>query len=182
MNPMTYFLQHSRTIPFHFLLLFFFHSFTSAQTSPKPLMLQDLYVMEGEWAGTLTYLDYQDNQTMVDIATRMVVTPKKRKIRYTYIYTEPSGKILKEKGVIQIIPEEEMVRMGNEQYSIQAFTVSEARNSGSMILTRTGVDSGNPCTIKRIIQWAPNSLEISTEILPDGEVAYFQRNRYSFSK
>lgn len=154
-----------------FLLSFPFH-FNSDFTSDY------LRVYEGEWNGTLTYLNYGDDKTLVDLPVRMEAVFKNGKLDFDFYYNEGDGRTEKRTGNFRI-------KGGkihyNGKWELQSSELSDLEN-WSLILVSTGQDNNRPASFRKTVNVSPERIQVEKWVQYEGEEEYFMRNRHVYEK
>lgn len=146
-----------------------------ATISPK-----DLLPLVGKWTGSLTYLDYQDNQTEVTLHTVIEYKMENERLNYTVEFVEPSGKIVNGSGFLQI-PLSQTLLFDGTAYSLVSVD-RRGKKWNEMRLTTTGKDNNRPATIERTLTLDDSELILETRVTYTGQANSFVRNTYRFRK
>lgn len=150
--------------------LFFFTS-TNAQT----VTIEDIKPIEGNWVGTLTYLDYSSNKEATIKLNLIVtiVTDKKYELNIDYP-NEPrrSGKHkyqIKEKGTII-----------NKMKIIER--LKQPDGALKIVMESKGKDGNDnrKATFHHILLIAKNNFSITKLVKFDDEENFFQRNQFAY--
>lgn len=154
-----------------------------AQDEARKLTAEKMSFLEGAWTGTLDYLDYQDNQTRVELQVKAEFRKAGKKIKYQYIYTEPNGEEVKEKGKIKVSKDGRTLQFGDEEYEVANFVLSPKQDRYRVILTREGKDGGKDAILRKSIFLSEDKLMLNKEVrLMEEKGDYFSRNRYFLKK
>jgi len=135
--------------------------------------------MAGAWTGTLTYLDYQDNETRVSLPTEVEFARADQGLSYRFLYTEPSGATVEDEGALRLDPDGR-VSMGDSDFAVDEVVLSDAGALRTLVLSQRGTDGGRQALLVRTIQVEGDRMSMSQEVLPDGDTARFIRNEYQF--
>lgn len=155
-------------------------SYSDAPTS-ETLTLDALASMEGSWTGTLTYLDYGDNETQVDLPAHAEFVRVSDTLVFTFFYTEPNGSLVDDQGFLLIEAE------GNISVNGEGWQVVEAEQDSSgllnqLVISQRGQDAGRPALLTRSFVVGTDGLRITQDVLLDGDSVSFQRNQHRFSR
>ena len=152
---------------------------TEADAASPALSIAALESMEGAWTGTLTYLDYQDNETRVSLPTEVEFTPTNDGLSYTFVYTEPSGATVADEGELRL-ESGGGVSMGDTEFQVQDFELDGQGHLGRLVLSQRGTDGDRPSLLVRTIRVERDRMSMIQEVLPDGDTVRFTRNEYDF--
>jgi len=139
----------------------------------QKIQIQQFEFIEGKWTGELQYLDYGDNKTLVNLATDLECQRAGRKMKYSYIYTEPNGKRIKEKGKIKV------KRNGQVSFGGDLYEVSKNKKDDIM-MSKEGKDNGGAALISRQLILKDGALLITKVVTKNNDA--FLRNKYTFQK
>lgn len=136
--------------------------------------------MVGSWDGTLTYLDYGDNERRVSLQTSVVYSAHDAGLDFEFAYTEPNGEIIRDSGTLRVLADGR-VGMGMEAFEVQQ---REVRGPTDLliVMSRRGTDNDRPGMVWRTIQIDGDALVIRQEVLLDGSTDRFTRNEYRFQR
>jgi len=137
-----------------------------------------LKVYEGEWNGTLTYLNYGDDKTLVDLPVRMVAAYKNGKLSFDYYYNEGDGRTEKRTGSFRV--KEDKIYY-NGKWDLKDSEIQDL-NHWSLELTSTGKDNNRPASFRKTVEVSPEHIEVTKWVKYDGEEKYFMRNKHVFDK
>jgi hypothetical protein len=148
-------------------------------TSAQKIVPADLKIIEGNWVGSLTYLDYTTNKPFTMPSNTTYEQSKSnanlyfRSIGYS---TEPHAN---QKDTMVISADGKML----DDYSI--VSVKKITNNGmEIIVQKKGLDGNDnqPALIKKTITITKTNLTISKEVLFDNTKKWTVRHTYSFTK
>lgn len=150
--------------------LFFFAS-TNAQT----VTIEDIKPIEGNWAGTLAYLDYSSNKEATIKLNLIVKIVNEKKYELNIDYPDEPRRSGKHKYQIK-----EKGTMINKMKVIE----KEKQPDGSLkiIMESKGKDGNDnrKATFHHILIIGKNNFSISKLVKFDGEENFFQRNQFSY--
>ena len=145
---------------------------------PNEVTKEHLQVFEGEWTGSLTYLNYGDDKTLVTLPLRTEASMDAKGVRFNYYFTEPSGSIEERKDRLYF-------RDGKLMFSGKWEIVSsEAKDlqNWTMELKKSGKDNNKDSDFKESIIVTPDKITVTKMVkYRDGD-AYFMRNQYVFER
>jgi hypothetical protein len=139
---------------------------------------EDLGQLTGDkWSGSLTYLDYGSGRR-VSIRSTLVVTPAAGDATswvFAYEYPdEPKANSL------------QRVTLGEGGTILDGEKVVErARLEGGalrVVTERAGSDDGRKALFRYTYLFGAASFQITKEVRPEGAAAFFERNRYSWTR
>ena len=141
----------------------------------------DLSSLEGDWDGTLRYLDYGDNESYVSLKTQATYRLGRDQIKTSYAYTEPNGEIINDKGSIKL-SSDGTVAMDGLTYRILDIDKEGDAPWSAIRMEAPGVDNGSPGMITITIAMAGDALTITKDVLLEGETDPYTRNEYAFQR
>lgn len=156
-----------------------FFIFIINYTSAQKIMPADLKIIEGNWVGTLTYLDYTSNKPFTMPSNTTYLQSKAnanlyfRSIGYS---TEPHAN---QKDTMFISADGKML----DDYSV--ISVKKIANGGiEIIVQKKGVDGNDnkQAIIKKTITISKTNLTICKEVLFANTTKWIVRHTYSFTK
>ena len=151
----------------------------SGRALSQELTEKDLYQLVAKWEGTLTYLNYGDDKTQVELKTEMDALWSGGDVQFKFRYTEPNGEIVEGKDKVSL-------RKKNGKSIINKdWTVSEFQkvdNGWRLLMETTGKDNGKKSSIRKEITLAGSTLQIKKLVKYNGTDNYFQRHIYQFTK
>jgi hypothetical protein len=135
----------------------------------------DFMPLEGDWKGTLTYLDYTSQQlTSIPASARMQFTAPDGLDLFIF-YAEEPGK-----------NDRTYYRIGQQGTRLNGMTLVEKRDSAGiriLVMDEEGRDGNDNrrATLRRIWQLSSHHFTIIKEIRWKGETGFFERHRYVFA-
>ena len=165
-----------------FCFLISFNTLQSQTPSDTRLKGDELQVLEGKWAGKLTYLNYGDDKTLVDIPCTFEAVKKGKKMITTVIYKELDKKgnpmmarniFVAKKGskVLQLNGKWEVVKVQKTEEELLIIGESSGqdnhRNADFRLTVR--IQKGEAATWKKEVRY-------------EGTEEFFMRNVFSFTK
>lgn len=138
--------------------------------------------LAGDWAGTLTYTDYQDDATRVALGVRIAVVETRDSLgtsalRFAYAYTEPDGRAV-EGGTDLFVPGDDPARL---HFGDTAWTVVERDTTGGtlrLVFVQEGEDNDRPATVRETLTAGPDGWTLLKEVRYAGTGAFFERHVY----
>ena len=136
----------------------------------------------GDWAGTLTYTDYGDDSTRVELGVRIAVTERRDSLdtpalEFRYAFTEPDGRAF-EGARDLLVPGTDPARLW---FGGAAWTVVARDTTGGrlrLVVEREGDDDNRPATIRETLTAGPEAWTLVNEVRYAGTAAFFER--YTF--
>lgn len=157
---------------FAILLLFIGTSLTQDLTNDH------LQVFEGSWTGTLTYLNYGDDETLVTLPVELEATFSKSGLDFVYLFTEPGGSIERRTGGIKL--------SGKKVYYSGKWELVGAEitdlNHWSLELIKTGKDNNRKSDFKQTMEVSPEKITVTKMVKYQDEGDFFMRNQYVFKR
>lgn len=139
---------------------------------------EHLKVFEGEWSGSLTYLNYQDEKTLVTLNLKMEASFSRKGLRFDYYYDEGNGRIEKRNGSFQL--KGDKVRF-HSKWESESADIEDLEN-WTLTLVSTGNDNNKPASFKKTVEVSPSKIVVTKMVKFDGESAYFMRNKHVFER
>lgn len=145
------------------------------------ITIEDFSFLNGEWEGTLEYLNYGDDKTFVTLPTRSAYYQEDDKIAYRLIFTEPGGEEIKREGSFRVNREHEILFNGASHFLVEH---TEDLENGIFLIrfNRKGKDNDRDAQIDHIIKRNANKLSITRYVLLDGTDQSFIRHTYKFTR
>ncbi len=159
-------------------LLLFSSFFATAQKGG--VTADELKKLAGNWSGILTYTDYSNDKSKTSLPTKLEIVDLKDSLRFNYTYTEPSGKLVKNKGSLRYLKEEDQLIIDGDTYYVNAVRRRGVRLT--IIADREGTDNDKPAEIRKTITIGPSLLIIIKEVKYSGAKEYFIRNKTELQK
>lgn len=133
-----------------------------------------LKVYEGEWEGSLTYLNYGDDETLVTLPLKVEASHSDKGIEFKYFFTEPSGAIEKRTDRFRIKKKNIYY---NGYWDVAEF---EAKNlkEWTLSLKSEGKDNNKKASFKKLVQVSSTKITIKKMVRYYGTEEYFVRNSY----
>lgn len=156
---------------FVFCLLGFICNKVSADT----LDVKMFAFLQGNWKGVLTYTDYQDDKSQVNLPTWVSFSEKNGIIAGNYTYQEPNGTPVYQQSQIKLNSAKTKVRFDDDLYE-----VVEVGNN-MLLLALAGEDNNQKALIHKKYEWKEKQLTITKMVKYEGTKDFFVRNRYQFS-
>ncbi|MBO3697802.1 hypothetical protein [Roseivirga sp. E12] len=144
----------------------------------QDLTSDHLKVYDGEWNGTLTYLNYGDDKTMVELSVRMVATFTGEKLKFEYFYNEGDGRVEKRKGMFQI-KKNKILYNGN--WTLDESEITDLSH-WKLKMSSEGKDNNKKASFKQTVDVSPERIVYIKMVKYEGESEYFMRNRHVFER
>lgn len=139
----------------------------------------DLKIIEGNWVGTLTYLDYTTNKPFTMPSNTTYEQSKTNANLYFRSIGYSAEPHANQKDTMVISVDGKML----DEYSV--ISVKKITNDGlEIIVQKKGVDGNEnkPALLKKTITITKNYLTICKEVLFDDAKKWVVRHTYSFTK
>jgi hypothetical protein len=137
-----------------------------------------LKVYDGEWNGTLTYLNYGDDKTMVDLSVKMVANFDKDRLKFDYFYDEGNGRIEKRTGVFKITRSKILY---NGSSTLDESDITDLEH-WKLSMSSQGKDNNKKASFKQTVEVSPERIVYIKIVKYDGDSDYFMRNRHVFER
>ena len=147
-------------------------------TSYAQLTTDHLMVIEGEWSGTLTYLNYSDDKTMVTLPMEMKATNAGKAIDLAMSFTEPGGGVEKRTDRIKL-KKNRMFFSGDwdlGKATVQSLTTWEVE------MSQEGMDNRLKADIVQVMKITDSDILITKKVRYRSEPEYFIRNEYKLKR
>ncbi len=138
-----------------------------------------LKVFEGEWNGTLTYLNYGDDQTLVDLSLRMVAEFDGKSLKFDYFYNEGNGRVEKRTGSFKLKGDDIIY---NGKWDLKNSSITDLEN-WELQLESVGKDNNRPARFKKSILVSKDKIEVTKMVqYKDASGDFFMRNKHVFQR
>ena len=137
-----------------------------------------LAVFEGNWTGTLTYLNYGDDETLVTLPVDLEASYSDQGLSFDYLFTEPGGGIEKRNGSLKL-------KKGKVYYSgiwELVDTKITSLNEWTVELKRSGKDNNRKAQFRQTIEVTAEKITVTKNVRYEGTDNFFMRNQYIFEK
>ncbi|MEM1055807.1 MAG: S41 family peptidase [Bacteroidota bacterium] len=148
----------------------------SVWTAVRPLPLQNL---AGDWAGTLTYTDYQDDTSRVTLTTSAEAEAVRGGIQITVSFVEPDGSS-GGMGATTILDGGASITYNGESWQEISRTVTD--EGFRLVIQREGDDNDRPATIRHTITLDGDVMTDRKQVRYNGTDAFFERNEFRFTR
>lgn len=144
----------------------------------QDLTSDHLKVYSGEWNGTLTYLNYGDDKTMVDLSVRMVANYDKGRLKFDYFYNEGDGRVEKRTGTFKITKSKILY---NGSWTLDESEITDLQH-WKLTMSSKGKDNNRKASFKQTVEVSPERIVYIKMVQYEGESVYFMRNRHVFER
>ncbi|MFK7884392.1 MAG: hypothetical protein AB8F26_09460 [Phycisphaerales bacterium] len=149
------------------------------ETTPKTTVSTDraaatLAFLEGNWSGTLTYLDYQDNTTRVSLPMTATFNGSDQRLSGVYAFTEPNGSIINDASSIELTNNGTKLTLGEDTFDVKTYS-SVQPNDAHIILAERD-NNGTPHTLT--VVHSDDTVEITNRFSNDAGETWTIRNQY----
>ena len=145
----------------------------------ETITTEHLKVFEGEWTGTLSYLNYADDKKMVDLTLKMEATFDGKSLKFDYFYNEGNGRIEKRNGNFKLKGDQVIFngKWKKEKAYIQGL------DQWQLFLSSEGKDNNRPALFKKHVEVSPNEIVVTKMVkYLDADGDYFLRNKHVFKR
>lgn len=137
-----------------------------------------LKVYDGNWEGSLTYLDYGDDKTLVTLPLRVEANYSEKGVEFKYFFTEPGGRIEKRTDRFRI-KKKSIYYNGNwDVVSFEAKSLEE----WTLTLESEGKDNNQKASFRKVVEVSTSKITIEKMVRYAGTEEYFVRNNYLFGR
>ncbi|MBS1493733.1 MAG: hypothetical protein JST55_09485 [Bacteroidetes bacterium] len=149
-------------------------------------MLERLASLNGNWIGSLEYLDYGDNKSKTKLPTVCEAVYNKsgsdKYLSVKFIFDEGKGRTVTGEDAWTIIDEKTFF-YDSTNYKITNFYTQFDNNDITVFeLEKDGMDNNKPCTIKQTFEIHNDSFFIKKEVKYSDAESYFVRHEFSFTR
>lgn len=137
-----------------------------------------LKVYDGQWEGSLTYLNYGDDMTLVTLPLKVEASYSEKGVEFEYFFTEPSGRIEKRTDRFRIKKKNIYYNGYWDVVSFEAKSLEE----WTLTLKSEGKDNNQKASFKKIVEVSPSKITIKKMVQYAGTDEYFVRNNYVFER
>ena len=142
------------------------------------LSTDNLSAIVGEWTGTLTYLNYSDDKTLVTLPVEIIATDAGKAIDLLMIFTEPGGGTERRSDKIKL-KKKQIVFSGD-------WDLGEAKvqdmNNWEVEMSKEGLDNNLKANFLQIMRVSGDDILITKKVRYRGEEEYFMRNEYKLKR
>ncbi|MEM1270874.1 MAG: hypothetical protein AAF752_14580 [Bacteroidota bacterium] len=155
-----------------------------AEAEPDTIeSIDDVAFLQGEWGGTLEYLDYT-SERRVSLAVDVNITRGQGEagdpqFSVRMIFTEPDGRKVGGTSLFAV-PESGIVDYNGDRWTVDSFT--EIRNVPELVMSTLGQDDNRAATIRTTVRLEDGELTIRKDVQYTGETDYINRNVFTLEK
>lgn len=146
-------------------------------------MLSRLASLNGNWKGSLLYLDYGDNKSLVTLPTTCEAvfnkTGSDKYLFVKFIFDEGKGRTVTGEDAWTIIDEKTFF-YDSTDYNIADYIT--AKESTVFSFEKQGEDNNKPCTIQQMLVINPDTYSIVKRVKYSDASEYFVRHQFSFER
>ena len=139
---------------------------------------EDMAALSGNWTGTLSYLDYSDDESQSTLNCTMKVEWKDKRGKLFIGFEEPNGKIYYDKSSIRIIGSGDSIQFDGHKYTIKHFNKDNGTGFWTLIVERSGKDNRKSSTIRQSFMYQGDKISLVKEVKYNDIKDYFVRNSY----
>jgi len=137
-----------------------------------------LKVYAGEWEGSLTYLDYGDDETLVTLPMKVEAEHNDKGVEFKYFFTEPGGSIEKRTDRFRI----RTGRIYYNGYWEEVSTNISSLNEWTLELKSDGKDNNRKASFKKVVSVTSTEITVKKMVRYEGTDDFFVRNTYIFKR
>jgi hypothetical protein len=152
--------------------------FLISMNAHAQLTTDNLTAIEGEWTGTLTYLNYRDDKTLVSLPVEIIATNAGKSIDLVMIFTEPGGGSERRTDKIKL-KKKQIVFSGD--WDLGESKVEDL-NNWEVEMSKEGIDNNLKANFLQIMKVSADDILITKKVRYRGEEDYFMRNEYKLKR
>jgi hypothetical protein len=137
-----------------------------------------LKVFEGDWTGQLTYLNYGDDKTLVNLPVKLTATMSTKGLRFEYFYTEPGGAIEKRTGKFELRGEKVYY---NGDWQLVSAAV-QGLEDWTLELKSSGNDNNRKADFRMTVKVTATKITATKKVRYEGTDSFFMRNEHVFER
>ncbi|MEQ9300000.1 MAG: hypothetical protein RIF33_15610 [Cyclobacteriaceae bacterium] len=141
------------------------------------LTTDNLTAIVGEWTGTLTYLNYRDDKTLVTLPVDVTATSAGKAIELVMIFDEPGGGTQRRTDKIKL-KKKQIVFSGD--WDLGKATVQDT-NNWEVEMSMNGIDNKLKSDFIQVMKVTENDILITKNVRYRGE-EFFMRNEYKLTR
>lgn len=135
-------------------------------------------VIEGEWEGTLTYLNYSDDKTLVTLPLELTAINAGKSIDLVMLFTEPGGRIEKRTDKIKL-KKNQIVFSGD--WDLGNVTINSLTD-WDVEMSMEGLDNHLKADFMQVMKVTENDVLIKKKVRYKSEPEFFIRNEYKLKR
>ena len=159
-----------------------FSLWLSISTSAQSIDPMELFKLNGKWEGTLTYTDYQDDISKSTLGCSMIMEWKNKGGKMTILFTEPNGRVIKDRAKIKVKKDGTMMNFDGNSYRVKSFNKSGKKQGWDLNLEAQSTDNRKQALINQVINLQGNELFFIKLVKYENAKYSFERNRYAFTR
>ncbi|MFY0594346.1 hypothetical protein [Roseivirga sp.] len=144
----------------------------------QPLTNEHLKVYNGEWEGSLTYLNYGDDETLVTLPLKVEAEHSAKGVEFKYYFTEPGGRIEKRTDRFRIKKDKIYY---NGYWDLESSDI-KSLDEWSLELKSEGKDNNRKASFRKEVKVSANKITIKKFVKYEGTDEFFVRNSYVFNR
>ena len=149
---------------------------TTSNSFEDRITSNDLEVVNGDWTGSLTYIDYSSNKPY-SMPADLTVEEGKNEFQFILNYSYPNEPHANSKGKFEITEDGTWINK-NDIVSIE-----RTENDGLIVKTEhSGKDNKKKAIIRNIYIISEDKFVISKEVKFEDSSEWLKRNEYSFTR
>ncbi len=159
---------------FLFTILILLTGFSRDQT----LTNDHLEVFEGEWSGSLTYLNYGDDKTKVTLPMDAEITFSDKGLAFKHMFKEPNGAIETRTTKFRLRKDKIFF---NGSWEFKSGQFKDLKN-WTLELEGKGKDNNRASAFTKTIEVSSNRIVVTKRVRYEGTDHYFVRNKHVYEK
>lgn len=162
-----------------------FSTLTFAQVQPENAKVtasrSDLEPLSGDWTGTLKYLDYSDDSTLVVLNARMSAKQDGEVVKMTMTVVEPNGEEHPTESEWSVSRDGRKVNWNGKSWFVSDKKTTD--NGTTIVFQGPGMDDDKSAQIMNVLYIGhQDSCILRKQVLYDGGGREFVRSEYRFGR
>jgi hypothetical protein len=145
--------------------------------SQAQIAFSDFKTLSGNWKGTLTYLDYGDNKTLVTLSMTRQFTQFVDSIIWKSRYDEGKGRFVESTGSLKIL-DKNSLEYDEHILKLVSKQTDKTTNRASIITESISMDNGKTVSLREIFTFQDDTINIERQVKPEGKSDFFIRHTY----
>lgn len=151
-------------------------------SSETKLKGDELQILKGKWAGKLTYLNYGDDKTLVDIPCAFEAVKKGKKVATKVVYDEldKNGNPMMAKNIFDIKKRGKLLQLNGKWNIVK---VEKTGNELLIVGERSGTDNHRNADFRLTVRIQEGeTASWKKEVRYEGTNEFFMRNVFNFKR
>lgn len=150
-------------------------------------MLTKLSTLNGNWSGSLEYLDYGDNKSKTKLPTVCEAVFNKsgndKYLSVKFIFDEGKARTVTGEDAWTIVDEGKTFFYDSTNYNITSYAQNDDNNDIAIfVFEKEGQDNNKPCTIQQTFEIHNDSFSIIKKVKYNDSESFFVRHEFVFQR